>query len=76
MRPKREEGFYWSWACHEAHVKCLGSGLLGARGAPLDPVPVEPIEVAPGYAAAIAVRAAELPPLKGWTFGSARPKAG
>ncbi|HST69287.1 MAG TPA: hypothetical protein VLI94_06490 [Solirubrobacterales bacterium] len=76
MRPKRVEAFYRRWARHEAHVKCLGSGLLRARRSPLEPVAVRSIEVPPGYAAAIAARAAELPPLKGWTFGQARPEAG
>jgi phosphopantetheinyl transferase len=67
VRPKREEAFYWRWASHEAHVKCLGTGLLRARQAPLEPVAVEPVEVGPGYAAAVAVDAPELPPLRGWT---------
>jgi hypothetical protein len=68
MRPKREEAFYRDWACHEAHVKCLGAGLLGARPLPADPVAVGPVEVGPGYAAAVAVAGTELPPLRGWTF--------
>lgn len=75
LRPKRGEAFYRRWAAYEAHVKCLGSGLLRARHTPLEPVAVRPIEVGPGYAAAIAARAPELPPLRGWTFGPARQKA-
>lgn len=77
VRPKREEVFYWRWACHEARVKCLGSGLLRARAAvPLEPLTVKPIDVGAGYAAAIAVAAAELPPLRGWTFGQPLHKDG
>lgn len=76
VRPRREEAFYWSWVCQEAHVKCLGIGLLEARRAPLEPVAVKPLDVAPGYAAAVAVRGGELPAVKGWTFGPAHPKAG
>ena len=69
IRPKREESHYWRWACHEAEVKCLGIGLLRARRAPPEPVAVRSLDVSPGYAAAVAVAAPELPPLRGWTFG-------
>jgi hypothetical protein len=65
LRPKREESFYRDWACHEAHVKCLGIGLLSARPLPPDPVAVRSVEVGTGYAAAVAVATAELPPLQG-----------
>ena len=71
VRPKREEAFYRRWACHEAHVKCLGVGLAHARQAPLDPVALEPIEIRSGYAAAVAVAASELPPLRGWAWPTA-----
>ncbi|HEX7278633.1 MAG TPA: hypothetical protein VF255_03315 [Solirubrobacterales bacterium] len=76
VRPRRGASFYRRWARHEAHVKCLGSGLLRARRARLEPVAVGSVDVGPGYAAAVAARAGELPPLKGWTFGPPRPKAG
>jgi hypothetical protein len=77
MRPKRGEVFYRRWARHEARVKCLGVGLLRARGvAPDGSVATASIDVGPGYAAAVAARTSEMPPLKGWTFGGARPKAG
>jgi len=69
MRPKRGEAFYRRWARHEAHVKCLGTGLLRARRVALEPVAVMPVALGPGFAAAIAAEAAELPPLRGWTFG-------
>lgn len=65
MRPKRKEALYRDWACHEAHVKCLGLGLLRARPLPPDPVAVAPIEVGCGYAAAVAVAGTELPLLRG-----------
>lgn len=67
VRPKREEAFYWRWAAHEAHVKCLGTGLLRARQVPPEPVAVKPVRIGPGYAAAVAGAGAELPPLRGWT---------
>lgn len=76
VRPKRGEAFYQRWARHEAQVKCLGAGLLRARRIPPEAVVVQSIDLSPGYAAAVAARADELPPLKGWTFGPARPKAG
>ncbi|HEV2726651.1 MAG TPA: hypothetical protein VGV34_00060 [Solirubrobacterales bacterium] len=76
VRPKRGEAFYRRWACHEAHVKCLGTGLLRARRVPLELVAVKPIEVAPGYAAAIAVAAPALPRLRRWTLDRPLHKAG
>jgi 4'-phosphopantetheinyl transferase len=76
VRPKRGNAFYRRWACHEAQVKCLGTGLLQARRAATEPVAVRSLDIAPGYAAAVAARATELPPLKGWTFGPPRPEAG
>lgn len=68
VRPKRGEGFYRRWARHEARVKCLGIGLLRARQTDLEPVAVGMLEVESGYAAAAAVAAPDLPPLRGWTF--------
>ena len=67
VRPKREEGYYWQWARREAHVKCLGVGLLRGRQAALEPVALKPLDAGPGYAAAVAAAAPELPPLRGWT---------
>jgi 4'-phosphopantetheinyl transferase len=70
VKPRREEGYYWGWVCREAHVKCLGIGLLRARRAlPEEPVAVKPIDVGPGWAAAVAAAGPELPPLQGWTLG-------
>jgi hypothetical protein len=69
LKPRRGESFQRRWARHEAHVKCLGTGLLRARGASLEPVAVESVDVGPGYAAAVAARAPALPPLRGWTSG-------
>jgi len=50
---ERPAVFYESWVRHEARLKCLGAGLT-------DPVPdvpmqVQTLDVAPGYAAAVAV---------------------
>jgi 4'-phosphopantetheinyl transferase len=76
VRPKRGAAFYRRWARHEAHVKCLGVGLLRARRVALAPVALRNLDVGPGYAAAVAVAAGELPPLRGWTLGLPRQKAG
>jgi len=76
LRPKREAAFYWRWTCHEARVKCLGTGL----GSPLPPDPppvaVETLEVGPEYAAAVGVTGTASLPLRGWTFDSPHPKDG
>lgn len=64
----REEAFYAEWSRHEALVKCLGTGL--AQPLPDQPVRVESIAVAPGYAAAVAV-AGEAPlPLRAFVLSS------
>jgi 4'-phosphopantetheinyl transferase len=70
VRPQREEDYYWGWVCREAHVKCLGSGLLRARQAPLEAAAIKPIAIAPGYAAAVAVAGAAVPPLQGFDIRS------
>jgi hypothetical protein len=77
VRPKRGAAFYRRWARHEAEVKCRGIGLLRARRAVADEsVVTASIDLGPDYAAAVATRAGKLPPLRGWTFDSPRPKAG
>jgi 4'-phosphopantetheinyl transferase len=50
---ERPAVFYESWVRHEARLKCLGVGLTGP--APDVPVEVQNLDVAPGYAAAVAV---------------------
>jgi 4'-phosphopantetheinyl transferase len=45
--------FYRRWVRHEARLKCLGVGLTGS--APELPVEVRDLEVAAGYAAAVAI---------------------
>lgn len=65
---ERAATFYRHWACHEARLKCLGTGIgsLPPPGSPA--VTVETLEVDPEYAAAVAVAGAGLLPLRGWTF--------
>ena len=50
---ERAAVFYRQWVRHEARLKCLGVGLTGT--APATPVEVQDLDVAPGYAAAVAV---------------------
>jgi 4'-phosphopantetheinyl transferase len=50
---ERAAVFYRHWVRHEARLKCLGVGLSGA--APSAPVEVRDLDVAAGYAAAVAV---------------------
>jgi phosphopantetheinyl transferase len=68
LRPKREAAFYWRWAQHEARLKCLGTGLGAPPPPDSPPVAIQPLEVAPGYAAAVAAVGSEPPPLRCWTF--------
>lgn len=57
-RHGRPAAFYRDWVRHEATVKCLGVGLLADPAAAR--VAVEEIEIAPGYAAAVAVADSEV----------------
>jgi 4'-phosphopantetheinyl transferase len=45
--------FYRHWVRHEARLKCLGVGL--SKAAPAAPVEVHDLDVAAGYAAAVAL---------------------
>jgi 4'-phosphopantetheinyl transferase len=70
IRPQRPAGFYAAWARHEARLKCLGTGfgdptLRSSSSGAQDrqPVAVEDLEVAPEYAAAVAVAGDEVGPL-------------
>ncbi|HET7509661.1 MAG TPA: 4'-phosphopantetheinyl transferase superfamily protein [Solirubrobacterales bacterium] len=73
---EREATFYRRWACHEARLKCLGSGIGSLPPPNSPPVVVETLTVDPEYAAAVAVTGTELPPLRGWTFDSPHPENG
>lgn len=71
---ERVSTFYERWARHEAVLKCLGRGLGAPRGEA--PVAIGSLPLGPGYAGAVAVAGAELPPLRCWTFGPPLPKDG
>jgi 4'-phosphopantetheinyl transferase len=67
---EREGVFYRAWTRHEARLKCLGTGFNSGPNLQLAPsgganrrLAVENFEVAPGYAAAVAVLGAEVGPL-------------
>lgn len=65
---ERGRVFHQRWARHEARLKCLGIGIFQEAMPGIGTVSVRDLEVAPGYAAAVAIAADELPPLRCWTF--------
>jgi 4'-phosphopantetheinyl transferase len=66
--PERPLVFYQRWTRHEARLKCLGVGIFRESMLDAGGVTVEDLEVAPGYAAAVAVEAPRMPPIRLWTF--------
>jgi 4'-phosphopantetheinyl transferase len=60
--------FHRRWTRHEARLKCLGVGIFQEAPPGIGTVSVRDLEMAPGYAAAVAIAADELPPLRCWTF--------
>lgn len=62
----RPAAFYANWTRREAIVKCHGTGL--GRPVPDGPVAVAEVDAGPGYAAALAVAGATVPPLRQFTI--------
>jgi 4'-phosphopantetheinyl transferase len=60
---RRIEEFYAAWTRREARAKCSGEGLGGAGGA-TDRLVVVDLAGPPGYAAALALAAAEVPAIR------------
>lgn len=60
--------FHRRWARHEARLKCSGVGIFRGPSPEGEPVAVGDLDLAPGYAAAVAIGAPALPPLCCWTF--------
>jgi len=58
---ERAAVFHRAWARHEARLKCLGTGLGSEPRR--TPVAVQDLDVAPGFAAAVAVVGAETGPV-------------
>lgn len=59
---ERLAAFHAAWTRHEAIVKCGGGGLGAPR--PAGPVAVSSLDAGPGFAAAVAVAAEAMPPLR------------
>lgn len=76
--PPGERGlvFHRRWARHEARLKCLGVGIFQEALPGAGTVAVRDLEVAPGYAAAVAIAADEMPPMRSWTFDPPLQKEG
>ncbi len=73
---ERDLAFHQRWARHEARLKCLGVGIFQEALPGIGTVATEDLEVAPGYVAAVAIAAGELPPLRRWTFDPPLRKVG
>ncbi len=59
---ERAEVFYAAWVRREAVAKCFGEGLGGPP--PGGPVEVCPVDVGPGWAAAVALAGIGAPPIR------------
>jgi 4'-phosphopantetheinyl transferase len=69
---ERPAVFHAAWTRHEARLKCLGVGLAAhppatapePQNSRFSALTVEQVEVAPGYAAAVAIAGAEVGPIE------------
>jgi 4'-phosphopantetheinyl transferase len=61
---KRPAEFYAAWTRREATVKCHGTGLWAPLPETAVPLSVAELDAGPDYAAAVAIAAAEIPPLR------------
>jgi 4'-phosphopantetheinyl transferase len=65
---EQKAAFYAAWVRREAVAKCHGTGLGATQ--PVRPVSVRDLETDSGYAAALALAAAEFPPLRRFAIAS------